>query len=143
MRLGRKLGVKLTQQAAPFTDGKDAIKFICKDLWLYLFRQQASRLQANHKGVFIVHDTSFPPLYVLAKCTLPIGTHPPDPLPPIISKRALLQLQMTCGVIQGFMEALGFPCTVDCALGECIPACSFTISLSADTLFVTPPDASI
>ncbi len=132
--LGTRLGVKLTQTLAPFTDGKDAVKFICKDLWLFLFRQQASRLQANKRGVFIIHDTSFPLLYNLAKCTIPVD-QPVTPafgmqFPPWLKDRAILQLQVTSGIIKGFMRSVGFPCSVEVALGDTLPACSFTVSLS-------------
>lgn len=133
LALGKRMATKLTQPLAPFGDGKDAVKFICKDLWLFLFRQQASRLQANKRGVFIIHDTSFPLLYNLAKCTIPVDQPPAAAsetrYPPWVKDRALLQLQLTCGIIRGFMKCVGFPCSVEVAIAENLPACSFTISL--------------
>jgi len=30
-------------------EGMDYVKFICRDLWLLLFKKQADRLQTNHK----------------------------------------------------------------------------------------------
>ena len=40
----------------------DAIKFICKDLWILLFRKQIDNLKTNHRGVFVLTDTRFQPL---------------------------------------------------------------------------------
>lgn len=65
--LGRRISYRLTETLAPFVEPKDAVKFICKDMWFYLFRQQATRLQANRKGVFVIHDATFPPLQTVAK----------------------------------------------------------------------------
>ena len=68
--MGTRLAGRLTLVSPPFSEAKDAIKFICKDLWHYRFHQQASRLQANKKGVYVIHDQNFVPLQTLAKCTI-------------------------------------------------------------------------
>jgi hypothetical protein len=79
--IGSKLALKLVESEHPFMDSKDAVKCVCKDFWYYCFKQQASRLQANKKGVFVVHDYAFTPLQTLAKCTFapssPILSHYP------------------------------------------------------------------
>ena len=173
---GRKLGNKLTITSAPFIDAKDAIKTLCKDVWYYCFRQQASRLQANRKGVFVIHDSSFPPLQTLAKCTIPAskGRLTRDPLsaslPHVellsnrtagdsttvssvasapgasvsgthdgIIRRAHIQLQISRGLIEGFMEAVGFPCSVDESIADSIPACAFTVTLRQSSSEVLDP----
>lgn len=71
---GRKLGQKLTFQSSPFAEPKDAVKFICKEVWHSVFNQQASRLQANKKGQYVIHDVNFPPLQNLSKCCLKDGS---------------------------------------------------------------------
>ena len=69
--IGARIGSRLTEGSSPFLEAKDAVKFVCKDMWYYLYRQQATRLQANRKGVFVIHDSTFPPLQTIAKCCIP------------------------------------------------------------------------
>jgi len=40
----------------------DAIKFICKDLWILVFRKQIDNLKTNHRGIFVLTDNRFHPL---------------------------------------------------------------------------------
>lgn len=40
----------------------DAIKFICKDLWILVFRKQIDNLKTNHRGIFVLTDNRFQPL---------------------------------------------------------------------------------
>ena len=178
-RIGKVLAIRLTSAAPPFTDSKDAVKFVCKDLWTFTFKQQASRLQANRKGVYMIHDSSFPPLQSLAKCCISSSTgsvlgssavgplsHPmlnpvaptigedgtsdsnsrrssnlssSDRLQPAIVNRALLQLRLPAGIIQGFLESVGYACTVDPSITGCIPACAFSIVvLDSDSHLYNP-----
>jgi len=37
----------------------DAIKFICKDLWILVFRKQIDNLKTNHRGIFVLTDNKF------------------------------------------------------------------------------------
>lgn len=41
----------------------DAIKFVCKDLWILVFRKPIDNLKTNHRGVFVLTDTRFQPLH--------------------------------------------------------------------------------
>lgn len=65
--LGKRVASRITLGIAPFSDSRDALKFICKEFWLYMFNQQATRLQANKKGVFVIYDSNFSPLQTLAR----------------------------------------------------------------------------
>ena len=40
----------------------DAIKFICKDLWILVFRKPIDNLKTNHRGIFVLTDNRFHPL---------------------------------------------------------------------------------
>lgn len=40
----------------------DAIKFICKDLWILLFKKQIDNLKTNHRGIFVLTDSRFQPM---------------------------------------------------------------------------------
>lgn len=37
----------------------DAIKFICKDLWILVFRKPIDNLKTNHRGIFVLTDSRF------------------------------------------------------------------------------------
>lgn len=45
-----------------FQDTLDAIKFLCKDLWLIVFKKQIDNLKTNHRGVYVLTDNRFTPL---------------------------------------------------------------------------------
>ncbi|KAF2107510.1 transport protein particle component [Lophiotrema nucula] len=40
----------------------DIIKFLCKDLWILLFRKQIDNLKTNHRGIYVLTDNTFKPL---------------------------------------------------------------------------------
>ena len=144
INIGRRMAHRLTMSLVPFTDAKDAVKFICKDLWFALYRQQASRLQASKRGVYIIHDSNFPRLHTISKCVqnfnsgvvnvgdddavagrLPVTNEKSNP----IESFARIQMQMTAGILEGFLEVVGFKSTVDCMLSAQLPACSFQVSI--------------
>lgn len=39
-------------------DPLEAIKFVCKDVWVSVFDKQVDNLRTNHRGVWVVLDTS-------------------------------------------------------------------------------------
>lgn len=45
-----------------FNDALDAIKFVCKDLWMLVFKKQVDNLKTNHRGVYVLTDNAFRPL---------------------------------------------------------------------------------
>ena len=34
----------------------EAVKFLCKEVWMEVFRKQIDKLQTNHRGVFVLKD---------------------------------------------------------------------------------------
>ena len=40
-------------------DPLDIVKFICKDIWTYIFDKKIDKLQTNHRGVFVLSDNEF------------------------------------------------------------------------------------
>ena len=153
------------------------MKLVCKDFWYFFFRQQASRLQANKKGIFVIHDVSFPPLQTLSKCSTvapsqisfskPLGplSHPNlisagpaskagDGSPSSVKsananakqestslavRRALSQIQLSAGIIEGFLAAIGFSCNIEAGIGERIPACAFQVTIKEPQSSVLDP----
>jgi hypothetical protein len=147
-KVGQRLAHRLSFPLPPFYDSKDAVKFICKDLWFLVFRQQASRLQASKRGVYIIHDSNFPRLHALSKCVQDFqGTDisssdaPVSDLSPSPDKRngedirsqtesfALLQMHMTAGIIEGFLNTCGHHSSVECILSTNLPSCSFQVTI--------------
>jgi hypothetical protein len=47
-RLIRVLG-RFSRDRPRFTDTLDVIKFLCKDLWMLVFRKQIDNLKTNHR----------------------------------------------------------------------------------------------
>jgi hypothetical protein len=46
----------------PSIDALEAVKFICKDVWIALYDKQIDNLRTNHRGVYVLLDSSFKPL---------------------------------------------------------------------------------
>jgi len=45
-----------------FTDTLDVIKFLCKDLWMLVFRKQIDNLKTNHRVRLSIRRNLFPVL---------------------------------------------------------------------------------
>lgn len=60
-RVGQGLAERFSRDRPRFTDNLDVIKFLCKDLWTVLFRKQIDNLKTNHRGVYVLTDSSFRP----------------------------------------------------------------------------------
>ncbi len=142
--MGKTIAHRLTSSSNPFADSKDAVKFICKDLWFTLFRQQASRLQASKRGVYIIHDSNFPRLHTISKCvqnfqpqveeasaTSSFTEHDQHSTP--VSKFSLSQMELTAGILEGFLLVRGFKSSVECVLSASLPSCSFQVSILEST----------
>lgn len=61
-RVGLGLVERFSRDRPRFNDALDAIKFVCKDLWMLVFRKQVDNLKTNHRGVYVLTDNSFRPL---------------------------------------------------------------------------------
>ncbi|KAL5337103.1 transport protein particle component-domain-containing protein [Aspergillus crustosus] len=60
-RVGQGLAERFSRDRPRFTDNLDVIKFLCKDLWMILFKKQIDNLKTNHRGVYVLTDNSFRP----------------------------------------------------------------------------------
>lgn len=61
-RVGQGLSERFSRDRPRFLDNLDVIKFLCKDLWIILFRKQIDNLKTNHRGVYVLTDNAFRPL---------------------------------------------------------------------------------
>ncbi|SBT38191.1 trafficking protein particle complex subunit 6A, putative [Plasmodium ovale wallikeri] len=58
--MGKSIGIRLIERTLiyknEFTDVKDILKFIGRDVWYILFNKNADKLQTHRKGVYIIVD---------------------------------------------------------------------------------------
>lgn len=134
-RMGYSVGYRLCERLAQNrtfnTSGKDpamaiaaaqleAVKFLCKEIWLEIFRKQIDKLQTNHRGVFVLKD-----LELRWLTRLPSNQE--------TARIAAIQLlAFPCGIIRGTLSNLGVTAVVSCdflADGQNMSACSFNIKI--------------
>ncbi|KAI0993027.1 hypothetical protein K3495_g15157 [Podosphaera aphanis] len=114
-RVGQGLVERFSRERPRFTDTLDVIKFICKDLWIILFRKQLDNLKTNHRGVYVLTDNSFRPFTRMS--TEPGGQ---------AIVRAQPFLWFPCGIIRGALANMGIDATVQAESNE-LPGASFQI----------------
>jgi len=61
-RVGQGLVERFSRDKPRFQDTLDAIKFLCKDIWIMVFKKQIDNLKTNHRGVYVLTDARFHPL---------------------------------------------------------------------------------
>lgn len=111
-----------TQEAAARTAAQqlEAVKFLCKEVWMEIFSKQIDKLQTNHRGVFVLKDLELSWLTRFPSATE--GSR----------VAAIRLLAFPCGVIRGALANLGIPAVVACdflADGQNMAACSFNIKV--------------
>ena len=129
--VGFRLCERLSQNRTFSAGGKDpssvaaaaqleAVKFLCKEVWIEVFRKQIDKLQTNHRGVFVLKDmelrwlTRLPANRENARVT------------------AIQMLAFPCGIVRGTLSNLGIPAVVSCdflADGQNMAACSFNVKI--------------
>ena len=138
-RMGAAVGYRLTERlaehktwnttlsnqqqdiaAAVAAQQLEAVKFLCKELWMEVFNKQIDKLQTNHRGVFVLKDLELKWL-----TRFPVGSEKSRVM-------AIRFLAFPCGVLRGALANLGIPAVVSCdflADGQNIAACSFNIKV--------------
>jgi trafficking protein particle complex subunit 6 len=98
----------------------EAVKFLCKEVWMEIFGKQIDKLQTNHRGVFVLKDLDLTWLQ-----RFPAGTEH-------ARVTAIRLLAFPCGLVRGCLSNLGIPAVVSCdflADGQNMSACSFNIKV--------------
>lgn len=90
------------------------VKFLCRDFWTAVFGKQMSKLQTNHKGVYVLQDFEFKWLVHTSGATEAETRE--------MAHKALI---FPCGLIRGVLVALGIECAVGAELGAKLPHCTF------------------
>jgi hypothetical protein len=127
MRVGKQLAERYSKDCPRLGETLEVIKFLCKDLWLLLFKKQVDNLRTNHKGVYVLTDNSFRWLTHLPPLSSPGGDLSQEE---VLRQTAALHLHLPCGILRGALIQLGVPCTVEADQKLSLPACAFTIRLT-------------
>ncbi|KAI1117124.1 BET3 family protein [Nemania sp. NC0429] len=114
-RVGLGLVERFSRDRPRFTDTLDAIKFVCKDLWMLVFKKQVDNLKTNHRGVYVLTDHAFRPL---SRMSSDAGGQ--------AVARAQPFLWFPCGVLRGALAAMGINATVQAESSE-LPGAVFQI----------------
>ncbi|KAI0406605.1 BET3 family protein [Xylaria palmicola] len=114
-RVGLGLVERFSRDRPRFTDTLDAIKFVCKDLWMLVFKKQVDNLKTNHRGVYVLTDHAFRPL---ARMSTDAGGQ--------AVVRAQPFLWFPCGILRGALAAMGISATVQAETSE-LPGAVFQI----------------
>ncbi|KAK4569823.1 hypothetical protein LTR86_002792 [Recurvomyces mirabilis] len=120
-RVGQGLVERFSVNKPRPTTPLEAIKFICKDLWILVFRKQIDNLKTNHRGIFVLTDTKFQPLGRMSVDRRTGIRGAEEAL-----ARAQTYLYFPCGVIRGALAGLGVEATVEASSTE-IPTATFQI----------------
>ncbi|KAM3588777.1 hypothetical protein VKS41_001215 [Umbelopsis sp. WA50703] len=118
-RVGQSLVEKFTVDRPRFTDTLDVVKFICKDLWVIMFKKQVDNLKTNHRGVYVLQDNNF--RWFMRMATDIGGADS--------SSKATPYLWFPCGVIRGALANLGVSSAVVAETSN-LPQCTFQIKIA-------------
>ncbi|EGF83222.1 hypothetical protein BATDEDRAFT_85814 [Batrachochytrium dendrobatidis JAM81] len=118
-RVGHGIAERSTKDRPRFVDTLDIIKFICKEMWISVFKKQVDNLKTNHRGVFVLVDNNFKWLSRMAS----------DTLTGEASKTMIAEhLALPCGIIRGTLAGLGVSAVVVAETTN-LPQCTFQIKL--------------
>jgi hypothetical protein len=127
-----------------FTDTLDVIKFLCKDLWMLVFRKQIDNLKTNHRVRFLPLSPLPPPLsatmpqferseankkqgvYVLTDNSF----RPFSRMSTEAGGQAVVKAQpflyFPCGIIRGALASMGINASVQAETSE-LPGATFQV----------------
>ncbi|KAF2151137.1 trafficking protein particle complex subunit 6A [Myriangium duriaei CBS 260.36] len=122
---GYRVGQALAERFSPLTPRPstplDAIKFICKDLWTYLYKKQIDNLKTNHRGTFVLTDARFAPI-----ARVSVDTRAGPKALETALRQAQPFLWWHCGVVRGALAALGVEVAVNAETQE-LPVAVFQV----------------
>lgn len=122
MHVGGNFAERLCRDRPLFSDSLDAIKFVCKDLWVSCWDKQVDNLRTNHRGVYVLQDNAFKPI---ARISSWEGRQE-------ALKRAKLYVALPAGIIRGALSRIGSQGTVVPEITT-LPQCTFQIKLLKST----------
>ncbi|KAK5107255.1 hypothetical protein LTR62_001571 [Meristemomyces frigidus] len=127
--MGYRVGQGIVERFSPGkprpTTSLEAIKFVCKDLWILVFRKQIDNLKTNHRGIFVLTDGKFQPLGRMS-VDRRTGIKGAEETVGRAQTWRAQYLYFPCGVIRGALAGLGIEATVEASSTE-IPIATFQI----------------
>ncbi|KAG6828991.1 hypothetical protein H0H92_006063 [Tricholoma furcatifolium] len=122
VHVGANFTERLCRDRPLFPETLDAIKFICKDIWVACWDKQVDNLRTNHRGIYVLHDNAFKPISRLSSWQGRADA----------VKRAKLYVAMSAGVIRGALSRLGYHGSVVPEV-TALPQCTFQVKLPKGT----------
>ncbi|KAG0026922.1 Trafficking protein particle complex subunit 33 [Podila clonocystis] len=117
--VGERLIEKISKDRMRFTDNLEVVKFVCKEVWMFLFKKQIDNLKTNHRGVYVLQDNNFRWFARMAH----------DQSSAESVKKVTPYLWFPCGILRGILSNLGIPSVV-VAETSALPACTFQIKIA-------------
>ncbi|KAF8837247.1 hypothetical protein BDN67DRAFT_973225 [Paxillus ammoniavirescens] len=118
LHVGGSFVERLCRDRPLFGDSLDAIKFVCKELWVSCWDKQVDNLRTNHRGVFVLQDNTFKPIARISSWEGRAEA----------TKRARLYVALPAGIIRGALARMGLHGTVTPEITS-LPHCTFQIKL--------------
>lgn len=109
-RVGYSLSERLSKENSRYRDELDTVKYLCKELWVCLFKKQVDNLRTNHQGVYVIQDTKFR----LLQQTLLAANKSIESL----NRLHMLYISYSTGLIKGILTNLGYPSRVTAEIVE-------------------------
>jgi hypothetical protein len=109
-RVGYSLSERLSKENPRYRDELDTIKYLCKELWICLFKKQVDNLRTNHQGVYVIHDGRFR----LLQQTLLTMNKPNDN----INQLHAVYIAYSTGLLRGILTNMGYPCRVTAEIAD-------------------------
>ncbi|KAI0727573.1 NO signaling/Golgi transport ligand-binding domain-containing protein [Fomitopsis betulina] len=118
MHVGANVAERLCHDRGMFSDTLDAVKFVCKDLWVACWDKQVDNLRTNHRGVYVLQDNAFRAITRLSSWRGRADA----------TTKARLYVAMPAGIIRGALVRLGYQAAVVPEILN-LPQCSFQLRL--------------
>ncbi|KAF7437448.1 Trafficking protein particle complex subunit 33 [Pleurotus ostreatus] len=118
MHVGANFSERLCLNKPLFTETLDAIKFICKDIWVACWDKQVDNLRTNHRGVYVLQDNLFKPIARLSS-----WQGRADAL-----RKSKIYVALPAGIIKGALSRLGIQATITPEINS-LPQCTFQVKL--------------
>lgn len=121
MGVGERIISFIVKEHVWTKENNSLMRFICKELWMYLFGRYIDRLQSNNKGVYIMYDYKFHWFQ---------GLDMSDAIDrDCIEKYCNIALSWVCGVLKGAFKGMGKESSIEAAVEE-NNTCKITINLN-------------
>ncbi len=100
---GRRFIERFAREKSRLHEPLEIVKFVCKELWMELYKKQVDNLRTNHKGVYVLTDNRFK---AVAHLSGPAGASA------AVRDLAEKFLFFPCGFLQGVFRAFGMEAEV-------------------------------